>query len=201
MDLPLHVATGAVIGNALLYHEAKRLKRRFTDKEQVRLTLAVFLLSVASHLFWDAMPHYDWLFYVDVFKPLPQYWLIPQVLVTLLVIMLNLRLNRDAWLLTSVAMFGSIYPDVEKLLYFDFHLPRLFVIFRRHSCYLSPWSPWELAHKDFLVVFEIVVFLVFLGIMYGLARARRNRLFFHTLSPFGKFMDAQHDAKPATTIQ
>jgi hypothetical protein len=99
-------------------------------------------------------------------------------------------------------MFGGIYPDVEKLLYFDFNLPRQLVIFRQHSCYLTGWRAWELAHKDVLVVFEIVVFLVLLGIIYGLARARRNHRIFHASLPFGsQFMDAQHDAKSATTIQ
>lgn len=175
MDLPLHVATGAVIGNALLYHQVKRGKVHITRKEQITLALTAFLAGIVSHLFWDWLPHYDWLFYIEVFKPLPFHWLIPQAITTLPVMLWNVYLNRDAWPLAAIAMFGGIYPDVEKLLYFDFHLPRLLVIFRQHSCYLTPWRPWELAHKNLLVVFEVVTFLLLLGIMYGLARARRQR--------------------------
>ena len=174
MDLPLHLATGAVIGNALLYHTVAREHLDVNRNEYVKLALAAFLTGVVSHLAWDWLPHYDWLFYVEVFKPLPLHWLIPQFLTSLPVVPANLYLNRDVWPLAVIAMFGGIYPDLEKLLYFDFNLPRQLVIFRRHSCYLTGWRPWESAHKDFLVVFEIVVFVLLLGIMVKLAQARQH---------------------------
>ena len=176
MDLPLHVVTGAVIGNALLYYGVTRGKTDYTRTDQRKLMVAAFLVGVVSHLLWDWLPHYDWLFDIEVFKPLPLHWLIPQILTTLPVILVNLYLNRDAWPLAAVAMFGGMYPDVEKLLYFDFNLPRFLIVFRQHSCYLTPWRPWEMAHKQFLVVFEIVVFVVLLGMLYAQAR-RRHRLF------------------------
>jgi len=189
MDLPLHIVTGAVIGNALLYHEVTRRKIDFTRTERVKLATAAFLIGVVSHLFWDWMPHYDWLFSVELFKPLPLHWLIPQILTTLPVILVNLYLNRDAWPLAAIAMFGGMYPDVEKLCYFDFNLPRFLIMFRQHSCYLTQWRPWELAHKQFLVVFEIVAFLILLAVMYALTQARRRQRVFPTFPIFcsGRF--------------
>ena len=200
MDLPLHVATGAVIGNALLYHEVTRGKLDLTRNHRVKVALAAFLTGVLSHLLWDWMPHYDWLFYVKIFKPLPFHWLIPQMLTTMPVLAGNLYLNRDAWPLASIAMFGSIYPDIEKLLFFDFDLPRRFIIFQQHSCYLTQWRPWELAHKNFLVWFEIVVFFVLIGILCGVARARRKRRIFQEVFTGNLSISAQQRHKPASTL-
>ena len=64
---------------------------------------------------------------------------------------------RDHPIIALISLLGGIYPDLEKLAYFDFHLPREFVTFRYHSCYLSPWRPWELEHKTFLIVFEVLL--------------------------------------------
>ena len=169
MDLPLHVATGAFVGNALLYADQRFRKSPPSRKEQIKLGIAGFLLGVLSHLFWDTVPHYDWLFYVHIFKPLPFFWLIPQILTTIPVLIFVYHLHREHWLLMMVSVFGGVYPDIEKLAYFDLHIPRTLTLFRRHSCYLTQWTPWELAHKEFLIWFEVWMFFAILIGSYWIA--------------------------------
>lgn len=157
MDLPIHLATGALVGNVILYIEQTALQTQKFSQQPIKVGTACFLMGVLSHLFWDAVPHYDWLFYIEIFKPLPFWWHIPQVIVALPVVLFMWYVMRDQPIIAIIAMLGGIFPDLEKLAYFDFHLPREFVIFRYHSCYLSQWRPWEREHKTFLIVFEVLL--------------------------------------------
>ncbi len=175
MDLPLHLASGALIGSAVLYAGQHVSPHSSPVRHKVERAAAVFLLGVLSHLLWDAGPHYDWLFYVLVFKPLPYWWLLPQVVVTLPVLFFSLYVMREHKWLALVAMTGGIYPDIEKLFYLDFDLPRYLIIFRKHSCYLTGWRPWELAHKNFLVWFEVLTLFVFMAGIYWINHKRNNR--------------------------
>ncbi len=174
MDLPVHIATGALIGNIALYADSKFRQQPPSTWHRVELGTACFLLGVLSHLFEDAVPHYDWLFYVRLFHPLPYWWLIPQAIGSLLVLLIVFHVARDHRIITIVAIIGGIYPDLEKLAYLDFHLPQSLVIFRKHSCYLSQWTPWELEHKTFLIVFEVFLLIALLVGNAWVALKRRN---------------------------
>jgi nitrogen fixation-related uncharacterized protein len=173
MDLPVHVAAGALVGNTILYIADNKLKRQpLSQKQHIEVCLACFFWGVLSHLFLDAIPHYDWLFYVKIFSPLPFWWLIPQFLTTIPVLMITFYVTRDHWGIALVSVLGGVYPDIEKLMYLDFHLPQYLVVFRKHSCYLSQWTPLELRYKSFLIVFEVGLFFVLLGGLYWAARCR-----------------------------
>ena len=172
MDLPVHVAAGALAGNILLYIHAKSRPRLDLDAEMVKIGVAGLLYGVISHLLLDALPYYDWLFYIHIFKPLPYYWMFPPVLTTLPVLAAAFQLNRDARLVTSLSLVGGVYPDIEKLMYIDWHLPKSLVLFPFHSCSLSG-SAWESSHKHFLIFWELVVFAL---IMFGLYWCAEQRM-------------------------
>jgi hypothetical protein len=176
MDLPVHLAAGACIGSAVLYVEHKT-HHPVSPRRDIKIGLIVFVISVLSHLLLDAVPHYDWLFYVTIFKPLPYYWLLPQVIMALPVILLALTLTRDRPVIVVASLAGAVYPDVEKLAYLDFGLPKALVLFPHHSCSLSQWTPWELAHKDFLIILEMAVMTVCLVGVYRFTLKRRGALF------------------------
>ena len=71
MDLPIHLATGALVGNAILYAEQTTSHAKDFSQQQIKVGTACFLLGVLSHLFWDAVPHYDWLFYITILNHCP----------------------------------------------------------------------------------------------------------------------------------
>ena len=176
MDLPVHVTAGALVGTTILYiMDNKVRKRPFSQKQYIKVGLACFFWGILTHLFLDAVPHYDWLFYVKTFSPLPCWWLIPQFLTTIPVLIITFYVMRDHWGIAVVSVLGGVYPDIEKLMYLDFHLPRYLTVFRNHSCYLSQWTPLELEYKSFLIVFEVGLFFVLLGGIYWTARCREQR--------------------------
>lgn len=176
MDFPVHVAAGALAGNVLLYVHARQAgsSGELTQADTLKLGTAGCLFGVLTHLLLDAMPYYDWLFRVEIFKPLPQWWLFPPILTTLPVIVIVLYLNSDARIVAELSMLGGMYPDIEKLAYFDAGLPRFLVLFPFHSCRLSK-SEWEFAHKHELIVMEICLFALIMGMIYWLA-AERTRM-------------------------
>ncbi|MCP4398926.1 MAG: hypothetical protein GY801_16705 [bacterium] len=174
MDLPAHVAAGALTASIILYAESKHNRDRGDRTYMVKLGMACFLWGTLEHLILDALPHYDWLFKVTFFKPLPYYWMHPQILTTVPVLIAAFILMKDYWMIAVISVLGGVYPDIEKLAYLDLHIPKFFVLFRRHSCSLSG-RPWEYAHKDFLIVTEICVFVLMMGGMWWFAKHRQNR--------------------------
>ena len=86
----------------------------------------------------------------------------PQLLTTVPVLICAFLLMKDYWLIVAIAILGGVYPDIEKLAYLDLHLPKALVLFPWHSCFLSG-RPWEYAHKDFLIVTEICLFVLMLA--------------------------------------
>ncbi len=155
MDLPVHIAGGAFAGNMILH--CSRYSGRHLPSDSFKMGMACFLAGVYSHLLLDALPYYDWIFHIPIFSELPGKWLWRQVAATVPVIIMILVFSRRHWFLSLVSMNGGLYPDLEKLLYFDFHLPKAFVVFPYHSCRLSD-SAWEKAHEFHLIVFEIALF-------------------------------------------
>jgi hypothetical protein len=175
MDLPVHAAVGALVGNTILYGVDNIFKRQtLSQKQHIEVGLACFFWGILSHLFLDAVPHYDWLFYVKTFSPLPFWWFIPQFLTTIPVLIITFYVMRDHWMIAMISVVGSVYPDIEKLIYFDLHLPQYLVVFRRHSCYLSQWTLWELEHKNLLITAEVGLVIVSLIGLYWLTRCRRQ---------------------------
>ncbi|GAK55234.1 hypothetical protein U27_02066 [Candidatus Vecturithrix granuli] len=175
MDLPIHLATGALVGSVVLYVDQTMPHNSNSPRQLVKVGVACFLLGVLSHLLLDAMPHYDWLFYITIFKPLPFWWHIPQVIAAIPVVAFTWYMLHDHSVIAMISLLGGIYPDLEKLAYFDFHLPRELVIFEQHSCYLSQWRSWELAHKTFLIVFETLLLLTLLMLAYWISVQRNKR--------------------------
>ena len=57
MDLPVHVAAGALAGNILLYIHVKSRPRLDLDAEMVKIGVAGLLYGVISHLLLDALPY------------------------------------------------------------------------------------------------------------------------------------------------
>lgn len=162
MDLPVHIAGGAFTGNMILH--CSRYSSEHLPDRSFKMILVCFLSGVCSHLLLDALPYYDWIFEIPIFSELPGSWLWRQVAATVPVIVIIFWISRQHWFLSLVSMSGGLYPDLEKLLYFDFHLPKAFVVFPYHSCRLSD-SAWEKAHESHLIVFEISVFaLLMMGI-------------------------------------
>lgn len=177
MDLPIHIATGALVGSAVLYVEQTTSHNQNSPRQWGKTGVACFLLGVFSHLLLDTIPHYDWLFYITVFKPLPFWWLIPQVIAAVPVVFFTWRVLRDHPVIAAISLLGGIYPDLEKLAYFDFSLPRELVIFEQHSCYLSQWTPWEREYKTALVVLEVLLLPMVLMVTYWISVQRTKHSF------------------------
>ncbi len=180
MDLPIHLATGALVGSAILYVEHTTPHTQDSAQHWAKVGVACFLLGVLSHLLLDAMPHYDWLFYITIFKPFPFWWHIPQAIGAAPVVLFAWYILRDHPVIAMISLLGGIYPDLEKLAYFDFYLPRELVIFKQHSCYLSQWTPWTLEHKTALIVFEVLLLPTLLMLAYWFSVQRSKRPFLTT---------------------
>lgn len=177
MDFPIHVAAGALAGSVLLYLHARERHisgdLTLTRSDTFELGATGCFLGILTHLLLDAFPYYDYLFRIEIFKHLPYGWTIPTALLTVPVIIVAIYLNKDARLIVELSMFGGMYPDMEKLAYFDAHLPRSFVLFPYHSCQLSG-SPWEFSHARELIVMEIGVFAIMMRMICWLAAERKR---------------------------
>jgi len=177
MDFPVHVAAGALAGTILLYVHARENDASgdlaLTQSDTFKLGAAGCFFGVLTHLLLDAFPYYDWLFRIEMFKALPYGWTIPTAFLTLPVIIAAMYLNKDARVIVELSMFGGMYPDMEKLAYFDADLPRFLVLFPFHSCQLSG-SRWEFSHKYELIVMEICLFALMMYAMSWLTRERKR---------------------------
>ena len=96
-----------------------------------------FTLGILSHLFLYLLPHYAWIVYLDWFKPLPFFWLIQEAAFGLMIAVPAFIFAGRTWPYMAFGMLGGIYPDVEKVLFFGFHLPDRYIFFDWHSKYLS----------------------------------------------------------------
>lgn len=162
MNTPTHLAAGVVIVQAVL---ATRLPGA--------VAVATCLVAGAlSHLALDAVPHYNWIVYLDWFQGVPFHWLIRQAVFSVPILALAVWLGRGHWWLTGLALVGCIYPDLEKVLYVDFHIPQWLVLFRGHSLSLSGYTGgWP---RPVLVGVEL---LIMAGMVAGailLARSRKQ---------------------------
>ena len=180
MDIPIHVATAAFVCNVTLYADSK-IQKDYSSKEWGFLPGTIcFLLSLFSHLLLDAVPHYDFIYKIFRLPMLPQFlsygWALFKVGVfTLPVIFIFLYLTRDHWLIALISIFGSVYPDIEKGIYLNLHIPKYLIIFQNHSCSYSP-ADWESEHKLFLIITELCLFGALLIGLYWIARCRNQSM-------------------------
>lgn len=121
---------------------------------------ATLALGATSHLALDAIPHYNWIVYLNWFHGLPFHWLIRDAVLSIPVVIIALYCGRDYLILVCLALFGSMYPDFEKVAYGDFHIPESLVIFRSHSLQLSA-NTGGLSHW-LLITIEITVLALLL---------------------------------------
>jgi len=137
MNTLTHVAAGGLVCQAVLFVDAKFGSRLPTRWRPWLWAVAGLILGAASHLWLDALPHYNWVVYMKWLNGLPYHWLIRNALFGLVVLVPLLYWGRDRWWLVGVTVVAAMYPDVEKVAYIDLGLPQQLVIFHRHSTVLS----------------------------------------------------------------
>jgi hypothetical protein len=186
MDMPIHLAAAACVGQATLCIE-QRFQKQLPSKERaIILGMVCFSLSVASHLFLDMLPHYNFVYKILTFYFLPYllrccWTLSKNALLILPIFTMLLAFPRRSLVMLGIALLGGIYPDIEKGMYLYHLLPRSLVIFRNHSCSYSS-AGWETEYKVWLIGIEIVLYLTLLWI---LSRPLRRRIQIETRSEKG----------------
>ena len=126
----------------------KRLPALSARTRQLLTALIAVLGGVLSHLLLDIAPHYAWIVYLDWFKGVPYAWLLQEALFGGALAIIILAVCGKARSFVLLGIFGAIYPDIEKVLVFDFHAPDWMVLLDRHSRYLTNntygWPVWAL---------------------------------------------------------
>lgn len=165
MNTPTHIACGACLAHVIASATTRRRNNAVTTST---VAAAALLLGILSHLLLDLLPHYAWIVYLDWFKPLTYDWLIREALFGIAVAVPALLWAGKAWPFVALGMAGGIYPDVEKVLAFDLHVPRQFILFDWHSTYLS--SRTGGLPKPLLIIAECGLVAAFLFTMWTLKR-------------------------------
>lgn len=134
MNTPTHMVCGAFLAQALAvtFIKDKPAKIRI-----VVIAMSALCAGIFSHLLMDLLPHYAWIVYLDWFKPLPFHWLIREAVFGLAVAIPAFLLGGRFWPYVAIGMFGGVYPDMEKILSVDFHVPDKYILFGWHSSHLS----------------------------------------------------------------
>jgi hypothetical protein len=152
MNTPTHVACGACLAYALTCALPQKEKTR---RNVGIIAVGALALGIMSHLLLDLLPHYAWIVYLDWFKPLPFHWLIREAVFGLAVAVPAFLFAGKAWPFVAVGVFGGMYPDFEKVLSVDFHVPDAFILFDWHSGYLSNRTGG--LPKPLLIVAECII--------------------------------------------
>lgn len=186
MDMPIHLAAAACVGQATLFIEKRFPKQTSSTEHAIVLGMVCFSLGVASHLFLDMLPHYNFVYKFVTFSCLPYLlkccWaLMKLALLILPILLMLLAFPRRNWISLGASLLGGMYPDIEKGMYLHHILPRFLVIFRAHSCSYSS-AGWETEYKAWLIGSEIVLYFTLLWI---LSRPFRQRIRMETSSEKG----------------
>jgi hypothetical protein len=134
MNTPTHIAGGACLAMALVCVCSPVAQSRTRVAAVAAGALGV---GVVVHLLLDLIPHFAWVVYLEGFKPLPFHWLLREAALGLAVALPALALSGRAWPYVALGMAGGLYPDVEKVLSVDFHVPDRFILFGWHSLGVS----------------------------------------------------------------
>ncbi|MEW6350431.1 MAG: hypothetical protein AB1646_15310, partial [Thermodesulfobacteriota bacterium] len=161
MNTPTHIACGACLALAVT-HLANT--REGSGPRPLLLGIGAVVIGVASHLLLDLMPHHAWIVFLDWFKPLPFHWLIREAVFGAAVAIPAMILAGKSWPYVGLGMLGALYPDVEKVLAVDFHLPEAYVLFPWHSAHLS--SRTGGLPESVLIEFECFLTAAFLIAMW-----------------------------------
>lgn len=168
VNTPTHVIAGAFVAQTVMVYR---------DRHPGRLTgigcgVTCWWLAAFSHLALDAVPHYNWIVYLNWFHELPFHWLIRDALFALPMIGIGWYAGRDYWLILALGLFGGMYPDFEKVAYVDFHMPEQLILFRSHSLQLSGHTG-DLPH-GYLIAIELVLLTVCVAATLVIYRCRRS---------------------------
>ena len=174
MNTPTHIACGACLAQALTL---TLHGRRPTAVQCSLLAFGSVVLGIVSHLLLDLLPHYAWVVYLDWFKPLPFHWLIREGVFGLVVAIPAFLLSGKSWPYVALGMLGGIYPDVEKVLSLDFHVPQQFILCDWHSTYVS--SRTAGLPKAVLIGMECLLIAGFLHAMRKMKRTASNNSVTH----------------------
>jgi hypothetical protein len=170
MNMPTHIAAGACLALAL----TRSVRRHPESPVGVGLfAVGAVALGLAAHFLLDLLPHYAWVVYLDWFKPLPFHWLAREAALGLAVAIPAFLLAGRSWLYVGCGMFGAIYPDVEKVLAVDLHVPSGVILFGWHSSELSTRTAG--LPKAFLIGIESLLIVGFLFAMWRMKKAAANK--------------------------
>lgn len=134
MNIPTHIVCGAFLAQTLV--RICSFDRMGRARPFV-LAAGAMALGMLSHILLDFLPHYAWIVYLDWFRPLPYHWLIREAVLGFAVAIPSLMVAGKAWPFVAAGMLGAGYPDLEKVLVFDLHLPDAYILFGWHSSHLS----------------------------------------------------------------
>jgi len=146
MNTPTHLACAAAVSLAFVQGAQPSLAAYGRVRRGFVLACGCVALGLVSHFVLDWLPHLAWVAWIDWFKPLPYAWLIPEALFGGLIAVPALWLAGKHRRYVAVGMLAGLYPDIEKVLCVDLHIPGSFILLKWHSTYISsrhgglPWS-------------------------------------------------------------
>ena len=169
MNTPTHIACGACVAVAVA-----RFGRAEHASAPRRIVLAAcaVVLGLATHLLLDLLPHRAWIVDLGWFRPMPYHWLVREALFGVAVAIPAILIAGRLWPNAVLGMFAGMYPDIEKVLFLDFHIPEWLVIFKWHSTELSNRTAGLPCAA--LVTIEVVLIVVFLAAMWAVRRNGRR---------------------------
>lgn len=129
-------------------------------------------LGLLSHFVLDLTPHYAWIANIEWFPPFPYRWLVNEAILGAVVAIPALLLASGARWPVAIGMLGGLYPDWEKVLSLDFHIPDRYVLFAWHSSHLSHRTGG--LPKPVLVEFECALVLACLAVMWAIRKGLKT---------------------------
>lgn len=163
MNAPTHVLSGIALGVL-----AARFVPQTIPARTLLAAAAVCVGAALLHVGMDLQPHYNWIVYLHAFESLPYHWLVREAVCTLVVFIPALYLARRAVVPALAGVFGSVYPDIEKVAAVDFGF--------RHA--LFPGHSLELSTHDYglprsvLIASDFLLIATFFSIVWKFAPRR-----------------------------
>jgi len=151
MNSPTHVIAGALIAQGVMIYR----DRHAGPVSAVLCGVTTIVAGMVSHLALDALPHYDWIVYLNWFPGLSGDPFLCEALCTVPMSAVGWYAGREHPVILGLGMFSAMYPDFEKVAYLVFYMPQQLVIFRAHSLRLSiPHYYWP---RPALIALELAI--------------------------------------------